>query len=271
LNESKPLVLTIITPVYNGATFLKSCLENVCQQWEEGIEHLVIDGGSTDGTREILIDFSLTHPHLRWISEKDKGQSDAMNKGIRMSKGDWISFLNVDDYYEPNALKTVLEIISNKRNLNGLVVGNLKIWNENDELISINKPDSMSLPLMLADICEWPYNPSAYFYPKSIHKKIGLFPENEHFAMDYDFFFKILVAKIPIYYHNEVWGNFRLLPEAKTGKDQIQNNSYFRANEIRKKYFGLSSGLIKLQARILIFMWAFRNKIYSVLNKLRIT
>jgi len=261
------LVLTIITPVYNGSKYLNSCIQNVANQWVPGIEHLILDGGSQDGSKEILVEASEKFSHLRWTSEKDIGQSDAMNKGIKRAIGSWISFLNVDDFYEPHVLPKILQRIKNQQDWKGILVGNLKIWSEKGDLVSVNKPGLVSLPFMLADIGEWPFNPSAYFYPKEIHEKIGYFPVNEHFAMDYDFFFKVLLNKIPIKYCNENWGNFRLLPEAKTSKDQNQNNSYLRAMEIRKKYFLLAPGLIQLQARFLIFFWALRNKFYSILFK----
>jgi glycosyltransferase involved in cell wall biosynthesis len=261
------LILTILTPVYQGASFLKACIENVAGQWTDGIEHLVMDGGSTDGTVEILEEMSARYPHLRWISEKDKGQSDAMNKGIAMAHGSWISFLNVDDFYEPGILPGILEIIRRKGNNPCLLMGNLKIWNEKEELISVNRPSHMTLPLMLADICEWPFNPSAYFYTVSIHKTIGNFPENEHFAMDYDFILRVLLAKIPVFYHDEIWGNFRLLPEAKTGKDQAEDASYSRAAAIRKAYLKKASASIKMQTWFFQLFWAIRNKIYGILNK----
>ena len=174
------MILTIITPVVNGSKYLKGCMENVAFQWEEGIEHLIIDGGSSDGSQAIINDFSSSYSHIRWVSEKDNGQSDAMNKGIKLAKGRWISFLNVDDFYESKILHGILDKIKSHLNLHCVFVGNLKIWNQNNELLSINKPKSMSLPLMLADICEWPFNPSAYFYPKQLHQEIGFFPENEH-------------------------------------------------------------------------------------------
>jgi hypothetical protein len=126
----------------------------------------------------------------------------------------------------------------------------------------------MTLPKMLADICEWPYNPSAYFYPKSLHEIIGFFPEEEHFAMDYDFFFRLMLAKIPIHYHNEIWGNFRLLPDAKTGKDQAGNESYKRAEILRKKYLNQAVKAVKLETAFLKIAWALRNKTIGLRKKL---
>ena len=71
------------------------------------VEHIIIDGGSQDGTVTIIKQYAEKYPHIRWISEADQGQSDAMNKGLDMAKGNIISFLNVDDYYEPLVLNKI--------------------------------------------------------------------------------------------------------------------------------------------------------------------
>lgn len=230
-------------------------MENVSSQWQDGIEHIVIDGGSKDGTLEILKEMAEKFSHVQWISEKDNGQSDAMNKGIQMAKGNWISFLNVDDFYEKGALNSVLNRIKTNENENEILVGNLNIWNPDGNLRNLNMPSNMTLPLLIADLCEWPFNPSAYFYPKSIHEKIGYFPEKEHFAMDYDFILKSAVAGIPFHYVNETWGNFRLLPDAKTSQDQIGNQSYLRSQALRDFYFEKLNFAQKMEVRWLKLNW----------------
>jgi glycosyltransferase involved in cell wall biosynthesis len=230
-------------------------LENVSSQWQDGIEHIVIDGGSKDGTLEILKEMAEKFSHVQWISEKDNGQSDAMNKGIQMAKGNWISFLNVDDFYEKGALNSVLNRIKTNENEEKILVGNLNIWNPDGNLRNLNMPSNMTLPLLIADLCEWPFNPSAYFYPKSIHEKIGYFPEKEHFAMDYDFILKSAVAGIPFHYVNETWGNFRLLPDAKTSQDQIGNQSYLRSQGLRDFYFEKLNFAQKMEVRWLKLNW----------------
>jgi len=249
------LILTIITPVFNGAHFLESCIANIAGQWQKGIEHLIVDGGSQDGSLEILERQSAKFSHIRWVSEKDKGQSDAMNKGIELAKGKWISFLNVDDFYENRALASVLDHIKFQENEEKILVGNLKIWNADGTLRNVNKPFGMSLPLLIADLCEWPFNPSAYFYPKVIHEKIGYFPEKEHFAMDYDFILKSAVVGIPFQYVDETWGNFRLLPNAKTSQDQIGNQSYLRSQALRDFYFEKLNFAQKMEVLWLKLNW----------------
>ena len=80
-------MISVVTPVYQGRRFIKSCIETVIAQACADAEHIIIDGGSTDGTVEIIELYAERHPHIRWISEKDKGQSDALNKGIGMARG----------------------------------------------------------------------------------------------------------------------------------------------------------------------------------------
>ena len=100
-------MISVITPVYNGESFIESCIKIVIEQNCGDVEHIIVDGGSQDGTVTIIKQYAEKYPHIRWISEADQGQSDAMNKGLDMAKGNIISFLNVDDYYEPLVLNKI--------------------------------------------------------------------------------------------------------------------------------------------------------------------
>lgn len=102
--------ITVVTVCYHSAATLRDTLESVLAQSWEDYEYIVVDGGSTDGTRDILQSFEARfHGRLKWVSEPDNGIYDAMNKGVRMSSGDVIGFLNADDYYQDNR---VLEAIA---------------------------------------------------------------------------------------------------------------------------------------------------------------
>jgi glycosyltransferase involved in cell wall biosynthesis len=259
--------LCIITPVYNGARYLEACVRNVAGQWTEGIVHWVLDGGSKDGSIEILTRLSEEFSHLKWISEPDKGQSDAMNKGLRKAENSWIGFLNVDDFYEPGILPKVVKRIQVAQDPDAFWMGNLNVRDGNDHLLSVNQPRNMRLSFMLADMCEWPFNPSAYFYPARLHATIGFFPEGEHYAMDYDFMFRLLFSNWPIRYFDETWGNFRLLADAKTGQDQVGNQSYRRAEAIRQDYLKKASLTLRAEVSLLRAFWAVRNKCLSLIRK----
>jgi len=100
--EPRPSI-TVVTPCLNARGTIEECLQSVREQGYPGLEHIVVDGGSTDGTLELL----RAAEGIRWISEPDKGRPDAANKGVCMSAGEVIGFLNADDRYEPGALSAV--------------------------------------------------------------------------------------------------------------------------------------------------------------------
>jgi glycosyltransferase involved in cell wall biosynthesis len=230
--------ITIITPVYNGAKYIRQCIENVISQDCASVEHLIMDGLSTDGTQAIVNEFAENHPHIRLISEKDKGQSDAMNKGIAAAKGEIISFLNVDDYYEPGVFNRVLEIFKDLPDPS-FVCGNLNIWNADGSLKHFNRPIRISLVELVSNCFEWPYNPTAYFYHKNLHEKTGPYNVNNHLRMDYEF---ILEAAnyTEIIHIDELWGNFVLVENSKTQNFHCENpeKAFYEAEELRQKSIG---------------------------------
>lgn len=209
-------MISIITPVYNGERFIESCIQVVIDQACPESEHIIVDGGSTDSTVNIIKQHAQKYSHIRWISEKDNGQSDAMNKGIAMAKGKILGILNVDDFYQKNVLNRVIKIFDTLPE-NSLVVGNCNVWDDGGNLLYVSKPARLSLLDILLDINQFPFNPSAYFYHLSLHEQIGLYDVAEHYVMDLDFIMKALqFAKIK--YINETWGNFRLIENTKTFK-----------------------------------------------------
>jgi glycosyltransferase involved in cell wall biosynthesis len=106
--------LTVVTPCLNAAATIEEALESVrSQALGEDVEHVVVDGGSTDGTVELLREA----PGVRWISEPDRGLSDAMNKGVAMASGEYIGWLNADDFYLPGALRQVVGAMAGERTL----------------------------------------------------------------------------------------------------------------------------------------------------------
>jgi glycosyltransferase involved in cell wall biosynthesis len=207
-------MLSVITPVYNGERYIEPCIKVVIDQRCSDMEHIIIDGQSTDRTVEVIREYAQRYSHIRWISETDLGQSDAMNKGIAMARGEIISFLNVDDYYEPNVLNRVLELFRDLLEPS-LLVGNCKIWRDEEKLLYVNKPTKLNIESFLSCASPFPLNPSAYFYHKSLHQKIGLYKVEEHYMMDIDFLCNaVQVANVK--YVDEIWGNHRQFEGTKT-------------------------------------------------------
>ncbi|MCK6692196.1 MAG: glycosyltransferase [Thermoanaerobaculia bacterium] len=113
VHRPPPAVFSIITVVYNGAFLLPGTIESVRRQTYPFIEYLVIDGGSTDGTVDIIRKYAAEMPNLRWISEKDRGLYDAMNKGLRLATGDFVWFLNSGDHlHAPDTVEKLAQMVS---------------------------------------------------------------------------------------------------------------------------------------------------------------
>lgn len=208
--------LSVITPVFNGIRFIESCIVNVMQQECAEVEHIIVDGGSADGTVEIIKKYAEKHAHIRWVSEKDEGQSHAMNKGVAMARGDIIGFLNVDDYYEPNVFCLITELFKRLPETT-LLVGNCNIWDNDGKLWFVSKPSKISFENLLSGrfMEAFPMNPAGYFYHASLHDKIGLYDTDEHFAMDVDFIIRAVQAANVVYL-DELLGNYRYLEGTKT-------------------------------------------------------
>jgi glycosyltransferase involved in cell wall biosynthesis len=176
--------ISIITPSLNARPWIRACVESVARQGVEDCEHIVIDGGSSDGTIDELEKLSLEHPQLRWYSSKDRGQSDAMNFGFLESNGSIIGFLNSDDYFADGALTSVLESFASSPYAD-IVVGNLAIINNEDEMLL--RSSIRMIDLLCYQSFRWPLNPACYFYRRRVQDALGPSPIDEHFVMDYWF------------------------------------------------------------------------------------
>lgn len=218
---------SIITPAFNAAPFIEQCVRNVASQGEAVGEHIIVDGGSTDGTPEMVRVLMTTHPRLHLIPGPDDGQSDAMNKGTLAAKEEVIGFLNADDYYQPGAVAEALAELK-KFPGPGIVVGDCRIIDENDAVIRWNRPKDLRVQSLLQSSL-WqllPANPSAYFYHRSVHDLIGGYDTSNHYSMDVDFILGA-VRLAQARYVPRHWGNFRLIPGCKSyenaGSDEGRN------------------------------------------------
>lgn len=263
-------MLSVITPVYNGERFIEFCIKNVMEQKCNKIEHIIIDGGSTDGTIELIRKYADTNAHIRWISEKDKGQSDAMNKGILLAKGEILNFLNVDDYFEPNILNDIIEMFGTLPEPT-LLVGNCNVWDDNGKLWFISKPSKINLTNILAEryFESFPMNPSAYFYHASLHKKTGLYKVDENFIMDIDFIIKA-VQSANVIYIDKLFGNYRYLKGTKSYDDDKNGNNGTRIKAIVDYYFKQQPIYEQIKIRLLNKFFTNFQRIKHHLKKIKI-
>jgi glycosyltransferase involved in cell wall biosynthesis len=216
-------MLTIITPCFNSEKFIARCIESIAQQiGTMEVEHLIVDGASRDRTLAIIDEYKGRFPHLRVVSEPDRGQSDAMNKGIALAKHRSITFLNVDDFFEPNTIAQVINQLRNAPDLHFLV-GNCNLRSLNGAILAVNKPHTLAFERLMLEspLFPFPSNPSAYFYDRRLHEIVGPYDITLRYTMDLEFILRMSrVAKIC--YTNETWGNFVLHDECKTASNGDQ-------------------------------------------------
>jgi len=262
-NATMTIKFSVITPVYNGVRFIEMCINNVIEQGCPAVEHIIVDGGSTDGTVDVIRRYAEKFPHIRWLSKKDRGQSDAMNKGFRMAIGEIIGFLNVDDYYEAGALIDVLALFDSLPEPS-LLVGDCNVWGNDGQLWFVSRPKMISLRnLLLGRYMEaFPMNASQYFYHKSLHKMIGEYDVEEHYGMDLDFIFKA-VQRARVTYLPRLWGNHRYYEGTKTYEDDKSGGNAIRVARITKHY--LRQQPFHFQFYISVF-----NTLGKIINRMRL-
>jgi glycosyltransferase involved in cell wall biosynthesis len=239
-------LITVITPVLNCARFITDCLENVAAQDCPRAVHLIVDGLSTDGTPERVREFAQRHSHVRLISEKDSGQSDAMNHGIREANTPLIGFLNADDYYAPGTLNRVAALAEEGLSDRAFFYANLQVWGDNGADLGLQKP----APLTLYNLCRgkpFPLNPASYFYHRHLHELAGLYDVTDHMTMDLDFLFRASIHAQARYF-DECWGHFRLIEGTKTQGELASGATFERQRVLINKYTKMLSPLRRLQA-----------------------
>ena len=208
--------VSIVTPTLNSARFIEACVAGVVGQGDAVLEHIIVDGGSTDGTIEIVERLMADHAHLRLLRGPDEGQSDAMNKGSAAARGEIIGLLNCDDFHEAGVVAKAAEHLAQMGGL-GFVSGDCRVIDQFGELAFWNYPTDLRLEALLLGWkrAQHPCNPSAYFYHKAVHELVGGYDLADHLTMDFDFILSC-AAKVKMSYVAEHWGNFRLIPGCKS-------------------------------------------------------
>lgn len=200
--------LTVVTPSYNQGKYIRRTIESVLSQEVENLEYIVMDGGSTDETVDILKEYG---DKIIWRSEKDKGQTDAVNKGIREATGEIIGWLNSDDIYYPGAVKKVLEVFETHPEVN-VVYGNANHITEEDDFIEEYYTEDFDYE-RLKDIC-FICQPSLFFR-KSVVDKYGYLDDTLQYCMDYDYWLRLGKGE-KFYRLNELIAGSRLYDDNKT-------------------------------------------------------
>jgi glycosyltransferase involved in cell wall biosynthesis len=215
IKVSGNMKISVLTPSFNSGKYIERAINSVLNQDYSNWEHIIVDGDSSDNTIEVLKKYE----HLVWVSEKDKGQSDAMNKAFNMSSGDIIVYLNADDYFLPNVFK---EIVKTFQETNAeIVVGDLKEeWADREV---IRKQSANHGSILQYWKSKFPANPVSYFYLKEVQVRVGAFPLDNHYTMDLWFLFRAF-ENVKSFKLDKILGVFYLHEVNKTIQADTKKN-----------------------------------------------
>ncbi len=228
------LKFSVITPSFNQGRYIEQAITSVLAQDYPCFEHIIIDGGSNDQTLSILKRYG----HLQWVSEEDRGQSDALNKGFRWATGDVIAWINSDDWYEPGAFAVVADFFM--RNCDEKVVmGDCNLVMANGRVFDriINVTRGFDELLAFWRIPGIPTQP-AVFFKKELIDRHGLLDEALFYAMDYDLWLRF-ARECSFCHINQTVANYRFHPEAKGG-DQDWRKFIPEQKMVSERYGGRS-------------------------------
>ena len=211
LDKDKPLV-SVVTPAFNAMPYIRETVESIREQDYANIEHIVMDGGSNDGTREYLA----TQQHVQWSSEPDRGQSHALNKAFAKASGEIVGWLNADDVYVAGAVSKAVTFLQLHDDVD-LVYGDLQIIDESSNPVG----ETRSRPFDLEKLLYFNFmkQPTVFMRRRLLDKLVGV-DESLHYTMDREFWLRAAVAGSRIeYLGNEVLAGFRLCPGTKSFED----------------------------------------------------
>jgi len=210
MTNKTPLV-SIITPSYNQARYLPATIESVLGQDYPNIEYIIVDGGSTDGSVEIIEQYA--DRLAWWVSEKDSGQTSAINKGFAHANGEILAWLNSDDTYEPGAIKEAVDFLVDNPDV-GLVYGDCNFIDENGRAFGLFAASQTDYQKLKRGYVHIPQQSS--FWRSELWKQVAPLDESFFFAMDYDLWVRLAEISELRYLPGRNWANFRLHGDAKS-------------------------------------------------------
>lgn len=222
--------LTVVTPSYNQAEYLERTILSVLNQNYPNLEYFIIDGGSTDGSVDIIKKYE---PYLAgWLSEKDRGQTDAINKGFRLATGDYVAFQNSDDTFAPDALAQVAKAWRRAPETD-VFFGDMYITDDEDVILEELRAPEFCVECQIYEGMQV-FNQSLFIKRERLNQ-FGLLDESLRFVIDYEIIARLGVQPGMRFLHVDgFWGAFRVQPNAKSST--IQTVGVAEHQRIKEKY-----------------------------------
>lgn len=231
--------ISVVTPSFNQGQFIEETIRSVLLQGYPNLEYIIIDGGSTDGSADIIKKYST---YLRyWQSQKDSGQSDAINQGLQMATGEIVGWLNSDDWYEPGTLNKVGEFFVENQEKN-IVMGDCHLVNQDDLIFDnvLNNERGLNEIIRFWEARSIPTQP-ALFFRKKLLEIHGYLDPSLYYAMDYDLWLRF--SRDNHFYHiDQFFANYRFHPNSKGG-DQKMDRFLPEWRRVFRRYAGINLGL----------------------------
>jgi len=203
----QPLI-SIVTPSFNQARYLEAAIQSVLSQGYAPIEYILIDGASTDGSVDIIRKHKDRFAY--WVSEKDNGQAEAINKGLIRAKGEIVAWLNSDDYYLPNTISEVVKAFEENPDIL-MVYGDVLAVDEQGQTINVLKYRQLSFEDLL---CFQIIGQPSVFFRRAALEKAGLLDASLHFLLDHHLWLRI-AQQGKILHVPQTWSAARYHAEAK--------------------------------------------------------
>jgi GT2 family glycosyltransferase len=238
-------LVSIITPSYNQSLYLEQTIQSVLQQDYPHIEYMVIDGGSTDGSIEIIRKHADRLAY--WVSEKDSGQAEAINKGLARAKGEILGWLNSDDYYLLNTISIAVQCFEQNPDA-VMLYGDMLAVDENDRPTNVLKYKQLSLEDLL---CFQIIGQPSVFFRRAALEKAGLLDTSFHFMLDHHLWIR-LAQQGRILHIPQVWSAARYHPAAKNRARAAEfGREAFRVLDWAKRQSGLAQAVANVKRRAL--------------------
>jgi glycosyltransferase involved in cell wall biosynthesis len=216
METTSPFFVSVIVPVYNGEQFLAQAIENIQQQNYQPLEIIVVDDGSTDGTAEIATQFK---DQIRYVYQPNRGPSAARNRGIKMAAGDVIAFLDVDDLWPQNTLKSQLNCLASNPSVD-VVQGFIQKMQLSTSAEGEQFFEPESKPHINVNV-------GSLILRKSVFEKVGFFDETMHYSEDTDYWLRLKESGISMMILNQVTLFYQKHQSNITnGKEYMRNDGF---------------------------------------------